>query len=103
MSRVVLPPKLAGDIKNVQFDFTSSLAIGETISTQAVTASVFSGTDAAPGNIIRGAASASGNIVTQKLTGGVVGVLYELLCSITTSLGQTVQLAAHLAVTQDMA
>lgn len=99
MSRVELPSKLASETKNVTFDFSSQLAVGETISTQAVTAAVYSGTDASPSSLISGAASASGAVVTQKVTGGVTGVLYELTCTITTSAGQTLNLVGLLAIT----
>lgn len=86
------------DTRTVYFNFTSNLAVGETISTQVVTASVFSGTDANPSAIISGSASASGAEVSQKITGGVTGVVYTLLCTITTSAGQTLTIAAYLAV-----
>lgn len=100
--RQELPPKLSGDIANVTFDFTSRLGASETISTQSVAASVYSGTDATPSGLISGAATASGAVVTQKLTGGVVGVIYELLCTITTSAGQTLVMSALLAVVPDL-
>lgn len=99
MNRVELPNKLSGEVKNYTFDFTSLLASGETISTQAVTAAVYSGTDATPSAIISGAASASGSVVTQKITGGTTGVIYELTCTITTSAGQTLILTGLTAVT----
>lgn len=99
MNRVELPNKLAGDIKNYTFDFSGLLAVGETISTQSVAAGVYSGTDATPSAIISGAASASGAVVTQKITGGTVGVIYELTCTITTSTGETLLLSGLLAVT----
>lgn len=97
-SRVDLAPKLAGETATYQFDFSSWLAVGETISTQSVAASVYSGTDASPSSIISGSASASGAVVSQKITAGTVGVIYQLLCTITTSAGQTLQLAGYLAV-----
>ena len=100
--QVIFDPKYVGETKLFQFDFTSDLAIGETISTQTVTASVYSGTDGSPSAIISGIASASGAIVSQKVTGGVLGVTYELLCTITTSLGQTVEKSAYLAVAPEL-
>lgn len=100
--RADLPSKRAGSTKTYTFDFTSDLAIGETISTQVVAASVYSGTDATPSAIISGVASASGTTVTQKITAGVVGVIYELLCTITTSAGQTLTQPGYLAVLPDL-
>ncbi len=100
--RVDFPPKLSSEIYNVTFDFTSRLASGETISTQVVAASVYSGTDATPSAIISGTASASGAIVTQKITAGTIGVIYELKCTITTSTSQTLVLAGLLTVVSDI-
>lgn len=82
----------------VTFDFTNSLASGETISTQSVAATVYSGTDANPSAILSGSATASGKIVSQKLTTAVSGVLYQLVCTITTSAGNNYQQSSYLAV-----
>ena len=85
------------------FDFISSLQPGETIASQSVTASVYSGLDPNPGALVSGAASVqSVTQVWQLITGGVVGVIYELLCTITTSLGQTLSISAYQAVIPDL-
>jgi hypothetical protein len=97
-SRVILEPKTLGEQVLVPFDFTSRLAASETISTKVVTCTTWSGTDASPSSMISGAASSSGATVSQLVIGGVAGVTYYLLCSITTSLGQTLQLAGFLVV-----
>lgn len=81
----------------ITFDFSGSLASTETISTQVVAASVYSGVDANPSAILSGAASASGKIVTQKITVSVSGVLYQLVCTITTSAGNTYTQQSYLA------
>lgn len=98
MSRADLPAKFAGVTTLLPFYFAGDLASGETISTQAVTATVYSGTDANPAAVISGAATASGSTVTQKVTGGTAGVIYELVCQITTSLGKTLQQIGLLAI-----
>lgn len=101
--RVILPSKEQGETKNYnQFDFTSSLAVGEVIQSQVVTASVYSGTDANPQAIVSGAATVNGSVVSQLITAGVLGVIYEVLCKVTTSLGQTLQLSGYLAIIQDL-
>jgi hypothetical protein len=97
MSRIILKAKVVGTSENRTFDFTSQLATGETISTQSVACSVFTGVDASPSSMISGAASHSGAIVTQLIIGGVAGVIYELVCTVTTSLGQTLKLTGYLA------
>lgn len=105
MSRIVLEPKLVGETRTVTFDFSSRLAVGETISTQAVTCALANGYsgDASPSSVISGSASASGAVVSQKLTGGVSGMVYDLICTVTTSAGQTLLLSAYLAVVPELA
>ena len=90
----------AGEIKNLTFSFLSALAVAETISTQSVAATVFSGTDASPSDVVSGAASASGAVVTQTIdaTAAVAGVIYHLVCTITTSASQTLQAGGYLAI-----
>lgn len=97
-SWVSLSPKLVSDVINLTFDFTSRLAVSETISTQVVTCTVYSGTDASPSSMISGAATASGAVVTQVITAGTEGVVYVLKCVITTSASQTLVMTGILAV-----
>lgn len=96
--RTVLPPKKQGESCHTLFDFVGSLSGSETIATKVVTATVWSGVDPTPSAIISGAASSSGTVVTQLLTAGVAGCIYYLVCTITTSAGQTLQMSAYLAV-----
>lgn len=91
-------PKKVGETGPATFDFTSSLGATETISTQSVAATVYSGVDANPSAIISGAATASGKIVSQTLTAGVSGCIYQLVCTITTSLSKTLQQSSYFAV-----
>lgn len=98
MQRAELPAKLAGETATYTFDFSSQLASGETIVTQVCAATVYSGTDLTPSAIISGSATASGAVVSQKITAGTLGVLYEVICTITTSASQTLQQAGIVAV-----
>ena len=100
-SREVFDTKPPTDTKFVYFNFLSNLAVGETISTQVVTATVYSGTDANPSAIISGSATADDPEVLQLVTGGTLGVVYTLLCTITTSLGQTLTQAGYLAIVKE--
>tara|TARA_R110000868_G_scaffold72639_4_gene211411 strand:+ start:71 stop:382 length:312 start_codon:yes stop_codon:yes gene_type:complete len=102
MSRVTFQPKLLSERVSLVFDFTSRLASGETISTATTTATLFSGTDSAPSSLIFGAAAISGQTVSQLVVGGVLGVTYELLCTITTSASQTLQLSGYLVVAPNL-
>jgi hypothetical protein len=99
-----LKPKRQGETcyGSSPFDFISVLAVGETIATQVVTASVYSGNDPSPSALISGAAAVQ-NVtqVIQLFTGGVVGVIYNLICTITTSLGQTLKQMAYLSIIPD--
>lgn len=95
-TRADLGTKLAGERKLLCFPFT--LAVGETISTKSVAATVYSGTDASPSSLISGSATNNGSVVQQLVVGGTAGVIYYLLCTITTSLGQTLNLCGYLAV-----
>lgn len=82
----------------VTFNFTSAMAPTATILTQVVTATVYSGEDANPSAVISGAATASGKVVSQNVIGAVAGVIYQLLCTITTSDGKAYRQSSYLAV-----
>jgi len=102
-NRTTQPAKLQGSTQNYTWDFLSNLAPGETITSQTVTMSVYSGTDANPSAMISGAASVTNtSVVNQKLTGGVLGVIYEALATVTTSLGQTLAMSSFIAVVPDL-
>lgn len=95
MSNVAIASALPGELVIEQFDFTSQLAVGVTISTKVVLATVYSGTDVSPQDIVSGTATNAGAVVSQKVDASkaVIGVLYTLLCTVTTSDGQTLQKA----------
>lgn len=86
------------------FDFTSSMQsiAVEAILTKVVTASVYSGTDANPSALISGASTnPTFSTVRQVITGGVAGVIYSLLCTVTTNQGQTIQQSALQVIEMD--
>ena len=92
-------PKLLGETAILTWNWASKIIDpAVTISTAVITSTVYSGTDASPSSMISGSATISGYNVTQKITGGVLGVVYQLLCTITTSDGQTLQMPGFLAV-----
>lgn len=101
-NRQELSPKLQGETTPRVFDFTSKLQPGETISSAVVTASVWSGNDSDPSAILSGSPTISGVQVSQPVTAGVLGCIYELLCQATTSLANIYALAGYLAVTPDL-
>jgi hypothetical protein len=110
-NRVAIPPQRLGESPilgangNSPFNFISLLAPAETLSTAVVTATVYSGLDPNPSTIIAASATIAGQQVQQKLnlaTAGVLGVIYDLACSVTTNLGQTLRLCGYLAIIPDL-
>jgi hypothetical protein len=97
VGRIVTIPKLIGATAQLDppFDFSLSLDAGETLLTASVTSTVYTGVDPAPAAIRSGLPVIDGNRVDQLMTGGVEGCVYELLCTVTTSLGQTLQQATY--------
>jgi len=98
MTKAIFEGKRAGETRLLAFDFGSLLAASETISTQTVAATVYTGTDASPSGVISGSATASGSVVSQKVTGGTAGNIYNLICTVTTSASQTLKIAGLLAI-----
>lgn len=86
MSNVVSESKLIGETLNVSIDFLSRLQVGESVQTAAVSIQVFSGIDANPSAMLSGSPIISGSLVTQKVIGGLPGVVYELFLYARTSL-----------------
>lgn len=105
--RIVLPTKLVASTQFIPangWDFTSLLQPGETISDPVVTAAVWSGSDSNASAIISGAASVVGNVrVLQLIKGGILGTIYGLKCTVTTNLGQVLNLVGYLAIIPDLA
>lgn len=100
--RVMLKSKKVGETVGYPVDFISSLAVGETITSSLVTASVYTGIDPNPSAIVLGSTTTSGTIVNQGITAGVMGTIYELLYKVVTSLSQTIEISAFLAVVPDL-
>lgn len=95
--RAVFAPLPAGETRTVKYDFASDLASGETISTQSVAATVYSGSDASPAGLISGSATASGSVVSQNVVADTAGTIYNTTCTITTSGSRTLVKQAFLA------
>ena len=85
MNTVISASKLSSEHLDFQVDFCSRLDIGETIATAAASIEVFSGVDPTPSAMLSGSPTFSQSIVTQKIIGGVPGVIYELFVAIRTS------------------
>jgi len=104
VARTTLPGKYAGETVGAVFNFQSQINPGETCVFAQSAATVYSGTDPLPGSILFGAPSISSGStpsITQALTGGVVGVIYNVKVTATTNLGQVLQAQALLAILPD--
>lgn len=73
------PTKDPSGIINVTFDFSDLSS--STPSAATVTNSVYQGTDTTP--LVIGSNSISGTVVTQPITGGTAGMIYDLRCTAT--------------------
>ena len=104
MGRVVTEAKLEGATAQLEppFDFSLALVAGETLVHSSVVSTVYSGVDPNPAYILKGHSVISGNRVTQMMRSGVVGCVYELLCTVTTSLAQTLQQSTYFYVEPDL-
>ena len=103
MQRVDLLPKLVSETVLRSADFGDDLASGETITSQSVTVTVYSGTDASPSSLLSGSASVVGSVVSQVFTAGTLGVIYQALFTAGTSASRTLKRAGYLAVIPDLA
>lgn len=77
--------KTADETISVDFDFGFILPVGESITGATITPSVFSGVDASPSSMVASPATISGTTVTQDITVGELGVIYDMVATITTS------------------
>jgi hypothetical protein len=130
--RLIFNGKRQSETVLESFPFTGALGTTETITSATVTASVYSGNDPYPQGIIAGAGTPitaengtvlsaengqillidpapaanpptiSGQTVTQLITGGVVGTIYELSCLARTSLSQVRGVYGYYAIVPDL-
>ncbi len=102
MSSTVQESKLVAEVLDLQVDFLSSLAPGETLISSSATVVVSSGIDPNPSAMLSGASTRLGTTVTQKLTGGLAGVVYLVNVSAGTSLSNIIVKQVYLAVLSDL-
>ncbi len=91
-------PKDPSEEINYGVDFAPLLETGETVSTAAASIRVISGTDANSAAMLSGSVSVSGSIASVKIINGVVGCVYRVGFTATTSSGQKFIEGADLAV-----
>lgn len=83
MTLVVFPAKGIGETAPYTFNFADRLQFGEAINGASVSLSVRSGTDPNPTLMTPSPATFTGTVVTQDITGGVAGVIYDVTCTVT--------------------
>ena len=94
----IFESKQVVDTIQVTFEFGDQMVFGETLSGPIVTASVFTGEDANAGDIISDTATVEGTTVVQNITGGVNGVIYQIICVVNGSDSHTYSKSGKIAV-----
>lgn len=101
MNRISIPAKTVSGEVLVDFDFTGIAPVGSDILTRTLTAPVFSGVDA--GSITINVYATGPLLIRTRISGGLVGVIYEVSCAIVTETPTTnLQLVGYLAVVPDL-
>lgn len=99
MSRIVITPKYAGETKDYPFDFASRLVgAAETLVSAVATAAVYSGVDGSPASLVNASPTVLGTVATLRTQAGVVGVIYVVTVTGTSSTGQVMIMQAFLTV-----
>lgn len=97
-ARILVPPKFVGETRTEYVDFAPFLVGGQTLVSGTAVCSVYSGTDSTPSAVIS-SVSVSGFQALVKLTGGVEGVIYQILVSVVTANPvNTLQVSFYLSI-----
>lgn len=94
----LLPEKRVDEIVDVAFDYSAELQTGETITSQAVSVALESGSDPTPSALLAGSATVAGSDVVQRIGGGQAGNVYRLRCLAMLSSGRGLTIIALLKV-----
>jgi len=98
MSLVTFPSKISSEVISLSFNFLGSLQFGESINGANVTVVVSSGVDPNPSAMLAGGPTFTANIASQDITGGVEGVIYTIVCTVTGTNSHTYVQTGQLAV-----
>lgn len=94
----LLRVKDPGETRTETFDFTLDLGIETIASADAVTATVYRGTDATPSALLNGASTFVSPFVYQSVIGGLANVDYKIRSRVVTSSGRKLVLTGILPV-----
>jgi hypothetical protein len=90
--------KITTENEQFTFNFSTVMSTGETISLATSTVEVVSGTDASPTAILVGSPVINGQVVSQRISGGLDGVIYRIEVTVTTSATNVFTIVADLPV-----
>ncbi len=96
MNRAIFPGKPANETLRISFDFSSSIAVGETVSSASANATVYSGDEDA--TLTCGTDTTSGGEVSLNISGGTEGVTFLVTCVATTSAGQVLLQSGYVTI-----
>ena len=82
--RPKVPAKLVSELRTDTFDCSPDLVVGQTVTGASGVCSVYSGVDAAPATVQSSVTIATPNVLA-KVTGGVLGVIYQIRLDVTLS------------------
>lgn len=99
---VVLPSKRRVDVQQYTVSFANVLNTSDTISSATVVVRLFTGVDPQPELILFEAFVQTDYTITQKIQEGVPGVIYELVITVTTTLGYIHTITARLAILPEL-
>lgn len=99
---VVLPAKRRIDVQQYTISFVNVLNTGDTISSATVAVRLFTGVDSQPELILFEAFVQTDYTITQKIQEGIPGVIYELVITVTTTLGYIHTITARLAILPEL-
>ena len=94
--------KTVVETKSYIGDFRDVLAAGETITSQAVTVTVFSGDDLNPANLLYGGIAVHPGWIDQKIRLGIPGNIYSIKFEVGTSLGNKYVKVTRLAILHEI-
>lgn len=94
----VFPIKDTNEVLTLTFNFIGQMNFGEAINDAVVTSIVHSGTDPNPENIVLGASTIDGTVVSQVITNGLPGVIYQVVAAITGTEGNVYTQSGLLSV-----
>lgn len=99
MNQLIFDAKSVQELQPYTVNFSDRLQFGESINGASVSVTVFAGTDPSPSSMISGVATydSAGN-VTQNLTGGLAGVVYNIAFIVTGTASHNYVKVGQLAV-----